>query len=307
MDNKRIVSLLPAATEIVCALGLEQQLVGRSHECDFPEEIKALPVCSRATVLDEGSSKAIDTQVKESLLKALSLYEVDAAMLASLQPDFVITQDQCEVCAVNSKEVEAVLGDLVHKEIQMLSLQPKTLTDILKDIEQLGAVLGVEEKAAEVLEDLQTRIDIIEHKVKYVKERQKLACIEWLEPLMTAGNWTPELIQLAGASPVLSTNGEHSPFITWEDLAAATPDILVIAPCGFSMARTLSEIRVLTEHPLWHTLPAVQKGRVYVADGNQYFNRSGPRIVDTLEILAEIIQANQFYFGMEGSAWVKFG
>ncbi len=306
MNNKRIVSLLPAATEIVCALGLEHQLVGRSHECDYPESIAHIPVCSAAKFNNSISSASIDTQVKQATLDAISIYNIDTEKLATLQPDVIITQDQCKVCAVNLTDVEQALCNITHTNSTIFSVQPNTLTDILVDIQQLGTFLGVPEKAEELLEDLNTRIEIVKHKVKFVQQRAKIACIEWLDPLMIAGNWTPELIEIAGGSPVLAQNGAHSPFITWEQLAAAAPDILVIAPCGFGIPRTLSEIAVLTQHPLWHTLPAVKNNKVYVADGNQYFNRSGPRIVDTIELLAEIIQANQFYFGMEGEAWVKF-
>lgn len=307
MNNKRIVSLLPAATEIVCALGLAENLVGRSHECDFPAEITHLPICSDAKFLSGDSSAAIDLQVKDILKEALSIYEVKKELIESLQPDVVITQAQCDVCAVSLKDVEEALSSMVNQEAQIISLKPDTLADILREIQEIGLALDKEKEATQLLEDLDDRIELIRHKVKHVQNRPKVACIEWLEPLMVAGNWTPELVEIAGGVPVLAENGKHSPFIDWEQLAASAPDILVIAPCGFSIPRTLSEIQVLTKHPLWKDLPAVQKNRVYVADGNHYFNRSGPRIVDSIEILAEIIQANQFYYGMEGEAWVKFG
>lgn len=307
MNNKRIVSLLPAATEIICALGLTENLVGRSHECDFPAEITHLPICSDAKFISGNSSAAIDLQVKDILKEALSIYEVKKELIEELKPDVVITQAQCEVCAVSLKDVEEALSSMVNQHAQIISLKPDTLADILKEIKEIGIALDREKEAVQLLEDLDDRIELVRHKVKHVQNRPKVACIEWIEPLMVAGNWTPELITIAGGMPVLAENGKHSPFINWEQLAAAEPDIIMIAPCGFSIPRTLSEIQLLTSHPLWKDLPAVQKSRVYVADGNHYFNRSGPRIVDSIEILAEIIQANQFYFGMEGEAWLKFG
>lgn len=306
MSEKRILSLLPAATEIVCALGLESQLVGRSHECDYPESVGTLPVCSSAKVDAGADSAAIDRQVRAILAEALSIYTLDSQRIADVRPDVVITQTQCEVCAVSLKDVEAALANLLDQHAEVLSLEPKTLNDIFKDIRLLAQKLGAEAKGDELIEDLEERIDIIRHKLKFIDQKPKVACIEWLSPLMVAGNWTPELVEIAGGTSILAEKGQHSPFISFEDVVQADPDILVVMPCGFSIERTLQEIGVLLEQPGWTDLAAVKNNRVYIADGNHYFNRSGPRIVDSIEILAEIIHPRQFMFGFEGEGWVRF-
>lgn len=306
MSDKKIISLLPAATEIVCALGLENQLLGRSHECNYPESISSLPVCSSARFLSGASSEEIDKQVKETLAEALSIYSVDKEVVRNLNPDVVITQAQCEACAVSLKDVEEALEDLLEKDAEVISLKPETLQDILNEILEIAKKLGVPERGVALVEELQERIDLIHHKLKFVENRPKVACIEWLNPLMIAGNWTPQLIEIAGGTPVLGLAGKHSPRVKPEDLLVANPDIIVVAACGFSIERTLQEINLLLELPGWNEMAAVKNNQVYIADGNQYFNRPGPRIVDTIEMLAEIIQPKQFVFGYEGSGWLKF-
>ncbi|HTN20974.1 MAG TPA: cobalamin-binding protein [Pelobium sp.] len=306
MHQKRIISLLPAASEIICALGLEGQLVGRSHECDFPESVKSLPVCSEAKFISGANSAEIDAQVKEILTDALSIYKIDKALIQSLKPDVVITQNQCEVCAVSEKDVEDALSDLLTKNTQLVSLSPNTLNDILREIKELALILDVEERGNQLIEDLQERIDLVKHKLKFFPEKPKVAVIEWLSPLMIAGNWIPELVEIAGGTPVLATNGKHSPFVDWQQIYDINPDIIVIANCGFTINRTLQEIDLLLNQPGWRDLEAVKNNRVYIADGNAYFNRSGPRIVDTIEMLAEMITPKYFAFGYEGEGWIKF-
>ncbi|WP_207422368.1 cobalamin-binding protein [Desertivirga brevis] len=306
MSSKRIVSLLPASTEIIYALGLEGQLVGRSHECDYPESVKELPACS-STVIEEGvSSSAIDTQVKQTIAEALSVYNVDSVLLKRLNPDLIVTQAQCEVCGVSLSDVEKALGEDQNKDVEVLSLSPNTLEGILADIKEVACKLEVSERGKVLLEELEERRDLIKHKLKFVENKPKVACIEWLDPLMIAGNWTPELVEIAGGVPVLATNGSHSPYIKPEDLCAANPDIIVVAACGFSIERTLQEISLLMQLSGWNEIEAVKNNKVFIADGNHYFNRPGPRIIDTIEILAEIINPKQFIFGYEGQAWVKF-
>ena len=302
----KIVSLLPSATEIVCALGLEESLVGRSHECDYPEGIKYLPVCSEANIADGLSSQEIDTKVKEILTEALSVYTVKRGQIKALNPDVIITQDQCEVCAVSLKEVEDALCDLLDKDARILSLQPNSLDDIFQNIMDVAAALGVQTKGAALVEELQERADLIRHKLKFIDQKPTVACIEWLKPLMVSGNWIPELVSIAGGTPVLAEAGKHSPYIKWDDIAAQDPDIIVVMPCGFSIERTMKEIDLLLQQPGFSDLKAVKNNRIYIADGNQYFNRPGPRIIDSIEILAEIINPKQFIFGYEGAAWIKF-
>jgi len=306
MQNIKIISLLPAATEIICALGLERLLIGRSHECDYPESVKSLPVCSSAKFLPGIKSVEIDRQVKEILSDSLSIYSVDKELIKSLEPDFVITQAQCEVCAVSLKDVELAMEDLLEKDCKIISLEPHGLSDIYRDIQQLADQLGVEAAGAELLELSEERINIIRHKLKFIVEKPKLACIEWLSPMMIAGNWTPEIIEIAGGIPVLAEKGKHSGYINFENLQNENPDIIVLIPCGFSIQRTLMEINLMLELPGWKELKAVQENRIYIADGNQYFNRSGPRITDSIEIMAEIINPKQFIFGYETEGWIRF-
>lgn len=306
MNQQRIISLLPAATEIVCALGLEGNLVGRSHECDFPESIKNLPICSSAKFIPGANSEEIDRQVKEILTDALSIYQIDKEIIKNLKPDVVITQAQCEVCAVSLKDVEQALSNLLVADTQIISLQPDTLADIFKEINVIATNLGVEERGKQLIEDLEERVDIVRHKLKFFPDKPKVAMIEWLSPMMVAGNWIPELVEIAGGKSVLAENGKYSPFVTWEQIYDENPEIIVVAPCGFTISRTFQEIDLLLNLPGWRDLDAVKNNRVYIADGNAYFNRSGPRIVDSIEILAEIITPKYFAFGYEGTAWIKF-
>jgi len=302
----RIVSLLPAATEIVCALGLENELVGRSHECDYPESIKHLPVCSEANFPDGLSSNDIDVKVKEILADALSIYTVKREVIKELAPDVVITQAQCEVCAVSLEEVEKALDNYLDKQTHIVSLQPNKLEDIFKDIQTVADALGVTSAGNTLIEDLQERVDIIRHKLKYVESRPTVACIEWLEPMMVSGNWIPELVGLAGGKSVLAEAGRHSPYIQWDDILLADPEIIVVMPCGFSIERTMREMDLLLNLPQFADTRAAKNNQIYIADGNQYFNRPGPRIVDSIEIMAEIIHPKLFSFGYEGNGWIKF-
>jgi iron complex transport system substrate-binding protein len=302
----RIISLLPAATEIICALGLEANLVGRSHECDYPLSITHLPVCSEARFLSGASSKQIDNEVKSILADALSIYSVNRDKIQQLQPDFIVTQAQCDVCAVSLKDVEKALAGLLNKQAQIISVQPNTLSDVFKDIETIAAQFGANQQGAELIEHLHERVDIITHKLKYNGNKPTVACIEWLEPLMVSGNWLPELVDIAGGQSVLARAGEHSPYIDQQTLIQTDPEVIVVMPCGFSIARTLAEIDVLLSMPGFTSLSAVKNNRLYIADGNHYFNRSGPRLVDSVEILAEIINPKQFVFGYEAEGWIKF-
>lgn len=307
MSTLKIVSLLPSATEIVCILGLGQNLVGRSHECDFPESIKQLPVCSEANFPDNLSSAVIDDKVKEILADALSVYTVKRDKVKELAPDVVITQAQCEVCAVSLKEVEEALENYLDKEAKIISLQPNSLDDIFNDIKTVAAALNVADKGDTVVEELQERVDIIRHKLKFSDNKPTVACIEWLEPMMLSGNWVPELVSIAGGKNVLTEPGKHSPYVQWDDIRLQDPEVILVMPCGFSIERTLKEVDILLQLPGFNNITAVKNNRVYIVDGNQYFNRPGPRIVDSIEILAEIIHPKQFVFGYEGDGWIRFG
>jgi iron complex transport system substrate-binding protein len=306
MPAQKIISLLPAATEIVCALGLESQLVGRSHECDYPASVRELPVCSYDRIGANLSSLEIDKQVKQLLTNALSVYEVDSAQIKQLAPDVIITQDQCAACAVSLPEVEQALANELEKSTRVISLQPNSLADIMGNINEVAHALNAVPAADVLLEEMQERIDLIQHKLKFIENKPTVACIEWLEPLMISGNWVPELVTIAGGTPVMAEPGKHSPYVQWEDLRLQDPEIIVVMACGFSIERTLKEIDTLLQLPNFTDLQAIKNNRLYLADGNQYFNRPGPRIVDSIEILAEIIYPKQFIFGYEGEGWIKF-
>ena len=303
MSGPRVVSLLPSATEVVCALGLSELLVGRSHECDFPDGVRALPPCTEPKLDAQVSSAEIHRQVTSLLENALSIYRVDADRLRVLQPDVILTQAQCEVCAVTVAEVERAVADWTGAAPRIVSLSPRRMVDVWGDIRAVAEVLDVAERGREVVKQLKIRVvDVIE-KVVQAKHRPSVACIEWLDPLMAAGNWVPELVELAGGRNLFGEPGQHSPWLAWQKLRESDPEVLIVMPCGFGLARTRSEMNALTNAPGWQKFRAVQSGRVYVTDGNQYFNRPGPRLVESLEILAEILHPALFNFGHKNRGW----
>jgi iron complex transport system substrate-binding protein len=293
-QSYRLISLLPSATEIIHGLGMVDHLVGRSHECDFPEGVQHLPVCTAPKFSPEGTSQQIHDRVTEVLHNALSVYRVDLELLRQLRPTHIITQSQCEVCAVSLSDVEAAVASLMHHDPtlapQLISLQPNFLAEVWQDIERVAQALDLDPQP--LLQDRQRRLAECQGAIAGLPQ-PRVACIEWIEPLMTAGNWIPELVTLAGGIPVLAEAGKHSPWIGWADLSTAEPDVLVFMPCGFDLSKTAAEVAAsFAAHPQWQELPAVRSGRVYLTDGNAYFNRPGPRLLDSLEILAEIFYGN---------------
>lgn len=306
MSEKRIVSLIASSTEMVCALGFEKELVGRSHECDYPESIKGLPACTEPNFVMEGSSGEIDMRVKETLKKDVPVYKVDAEMLQKLRPTHIFTQDQCEVCAVSLDEVKNVVCNRLDSKPEIISLAPNSIVDIWLDIAKVAQTLGVSEKGKELIQKLKGRVDAIAKQAAEAASKPAVACIEWIEPVMAAGNWVPELVALAGGHNLFGEAGKHSPWMKWDQLRAKNPDVLVIMPCGFDMKRTKQEMILLEQMEGWDDLKAVRNEKVYLTDGNQYFNRPGPRLVESLEILAEILHPEIFQFGHEGSGWEKW-
>jgi iron complex transport system substrate-binding protein len=296
----RVVSLLPSATEIVCALGREAALVGRSHECDFPPSILSLPVCSASRIDTTVSSARIDAQVKGSAHTALSLYDIKADVLQSLRPDLILTQDLCKVCAVSLKDVEEAASRLLGFQAQILALNPATLADVWSDIRRVAAALGAPERGDELTTDLRSRMREVSARANGWGRRPTVASLEWLDPLMAAGNWMPELVELAGGVNLFGANGKHSPWLKFDDLYREDPDVIIALPCGFDLPRTRQEMPALTAQPGWKNLKAVRNGRVHVADGNAFFNRPGPRLAEALEMLAEAIQPAAFSFGHDG-------
>jgi iron complex transport system substrate-binding protein len=311
----RIVSLLASATEMVAALGCLDQLVGRSHECDYPPEVLALPVVSRAQINIETSSAQIDAQIKqltasalsveEAALTALSIYAIDVEQLQALRPDVIFTQTQCEVCAVSERDVTRAVQQLTGLQPRVVSLAPYRLSDVWTDVARVGKALERREQAEALAESYQQRLERLQEITTQRGQGKKprVAVLEWLDPLMGAGNWTPELVAYAGGEPVFGEAGVHSPWISWEELQAANPDVLVLAPCGYSLPRAMVDVPILQQHPLWQTLQAVQLGRVYAIDGNQYLNRSGPRLVESAELLARVMWGEQLGIAVDTSGW----
>ncbi len=301
----RIVSLIASATEIVHALGLGPQQVGRSHECDFPDEVRALPVCTTPSFQITGNSAEIDRRVKERVANALSVYEVFPAVLERLQPTHIVTQTQCRVCAVSLDDVERALMGSISSRPKLVALEPNALSDIWSDIHRVAADCGVASKGAEVVEILRARMEEISTRARGAGSRPRVACIEWHEPLMAAGNWVPELVEQANGENLFGKAGLHSPWMSWDELVAADPDVIVSMPCGFDLDRTRQEMYWIAQRPGWSKLRAVENGEVYLADGNQYMNRPGPRIVESLQILAEILHPDVFESKLEGLGWQR--
>lgn len=289
----RICSLLPGATEVVAALGLADALVAISHECDYPPEIRPKPVIIKSAVDPQRtSSPAIDRQVREAMRNGAGLYRIDESLLKSVRPDLIITQSLCDVCAVTPTEVQRALAGL-KRQPRILSLDPTDLESVLRDIEAIGSATGRNAQARRLVQGLRDRIARVQARVQE-EPRRRAACIEWLDPLYCAGHWVPEMVHRAGGNELLATAGAPSVRITWEQVVAAKPDVLVLMPCGFSIDRTRSELDLLTSRPGWNDLPAVRNKDVYAVAGAAYFNRSGPRLVEGVELLAALFHPHRF-------------
>ncbi|WP_322512633.1 cobalamin-binding protein [Chloroflexus sp.] len=289
----RIVSLLPGTTEIVCALGLGDHLVAVSHECDYPPEVRGLPVVTRSLLdQEESSSSEIDMAVRERARSELSIYLLDMELLNALQPDIILTQALCDVCAVPLRQVEAVTAG---GSAQVLSFEPTSLAGIFGSIKAIGRALGVIERAEALVNDLAARVERVRIRAAQATYRPRVACLEWLDPVFGPGHWTPELVLLAGGQPVLGIAGERSQRVAWTDVIACAPEVIIAMPCGFTLERAVAEASaILPQRAGWHALPAVRAGNVFAVDGNAYFSRPGPRVVDSLELLAELIHPDLF-------------
>jgi iron complex transport system substrate-binding protein len=300
----RIVSLLASGTELTCALGLGERLVGRSHECDFPAWVERLPVVSRPTFDITGSSREIDELVRSRLRVGQPLYEVDEALLLELAPDVLITQTHCEVCAVSP-------GDLAHGRLpslrreRIVALSGGTLAQILDGFLAVARVLDRVDAGLELVGSLRARLTAVSDKTRGLPH-PTLACLEWIEPPFAMGNWGPELVEIAGGTNLLGSAGAHSTTTPWSAVLEADPDVLLIAPCGFGLERALQEMPTLARQPGFAQLRALGSGRVFVADGNLYFNRSSPSLFETPEILAEMLHPRDFPPRHEGKAWRRW-
>jgi iron complex transport system substrate-binding protein len=293
----RIASLLASGTEIVCALGLDRQLVAISHECDYPPSILDRPRVTQARIDGALTSAVLDQAVRKLAQEAAPLYDIDVTALAALRPDVIITQSQCEVCAVNTAAVtSACQREPALRAAAIVDLQPWTLRDVLADIRKVAQACGAEPAAAECEAALHRRLDAVRGLTAGLTagDRPVVACVEWLDPLMIAGHWTPDLVDIAGGRQPLTQSGGKSTTVRWEALRELDPGVIVLMPCGFDLPRTLQEAGLLASRPGWHDLRAARDGRVFAVDGNAYFNRSGPRLVDSCEILASLLHPGLF-------------
>lgn len=299
----RIVSLLPGATEIIAALGATDALVGRSHECDFPSHVAALPVCTALKRPLSGDSAALHRDITALIEQALGIYRVDADLLKTLKPDVIVTQSQCEVCAVSEGDLRAALGDWLGTPPEVVSLSPATIVDVAESFRTIATAIGRPADGDVLADSLLLRIADLRMRTASLVDHPRVATIEWIDPLMTAGNWVPELIEAAGGVSLFGAAGEHSPWLDWEAFVASDPDVVVAMPCGFDLERAATETARLAERNSWNELRAVCAGRAAAVDGNRYFNRPGPRLADSAEILAEIFHPAVFDFGHRGDGW----
>lgn len=295
VSRPRAVSLLPAATEIVGALGLLDWLVGISHECDYPPEVVSRPRVTHCEIHEKGLPSAdVDRWVNEALATTGTLYTMDEPLLRRLAPDVILTQRLCDVCAVAYGSVQALAATLPGPP-QVINLEPSSVADIFENIRTVARVLGAPERGAAVVAELRERVDAVRRRTAQIAHRPRCFLMEWIDPPFCSGHWGPELIELAGGENVLGNTGDDSTRIPWQSVLDARPEVIVIACCGYKMERTLRDVPILRSYEGWSTLPAVERGQVYVVDGNAYFSRPGPRVVDSLEILADILHPEREY------------
>ena len=303
--KKRVLSLLSSTTEVVYALGCEDQLVGRSHECDYPPAVMTLPICTKPKFNVDGSSIEVDGQVKSILQNALSVYYINEDLLKELKPDIILTQSQCEVCAVSEKDVKSVVKNITGINPDIISVEPNSVKDIFKDIKIIAEALNVVDKGADLIDFMKNRISTLK-KSYDVKSELTVAAIEWIDPLMAAGNWVPELIEMAGGINLFGGVGKHSLWMQYKDLIEKDPHTIIIMPCGYNIQKSIIEIDSLIKQKGWKEINAVQNDKVYITDGNQFFNRPGPRIIESLEILIEIFHNDKTDFKHIDSGWINF-
>ncbi|MEX2601522.1 MAG: cobalamin-binding protein [Balneolaceae bacterium] len=304
-SSPRILSLLPSGTEIICELGLEKFLVGRSHECDYPESVKRLPVCSRPNYPSGRNSMEIHESARDILKHALSIYQVDVNKIQSLRPTHILTQSQCEVCAISTSELQLALHELIREEgITVFDSNPVDLDAIYRNIRQISNALRVPDAGDRLTTRIEKRFEKIHAETNEIPVKPNVAHIEWIEPLMTGGHWMYSLIDWAGGRDCFRNTTNR--WITIQDLEKHNPDKIVIAPCGFNVERTLEEIQSLAGYKEWQRLNAVQTGQVYLCDGSSYFNRPGPRLTDSLKILAEIYHPELYPKSYTDRDWIRY-
>ncbi|GAA4473060.1 cobalamin-binding protein [Novipirellula rosea] len=284
----RIISLLPSATEIVCGLGLRDQLVGVTHECDYPADVSELPKVTRTLIPHDASSGEIDSLVRERLKTEKALYSLDMPVVERLRPDLIVTQALCDVCAVAESEVRSAACSLPGTP-RVINLEPTSFADVMQCIRQVGEAAECRPRAERYIADLQQRVDAVAVRTESIQSRPSVMLLEWIDPPFCAGHWSPELVAIAGGREAIGIEGERSVTTAWEKIVAANPEVLMIACCGFDIERTMQDVPILKSYPGWESLSCVKNDRVYVVDGSAYFSRPGPRLVDSLEILAHAL------------------
>ncbi|MBI5708733.1 MAG: ABC transporter substrate-binding protein [Candidatus Eisenbacteria bacterium] len=305
MPPQRVVSLVASGTEMVCALGCGDRLVARSHECDHPAWVRKLPAATRPKFALDGASKERHERALAPAAQGIPVCEVDAPALAALSPDLVLIRAQHEACAVSLAEVESALRTAAAPPVKLVALGPGSLADIWSDLRRVADALGVPERGVQQVARLRRRMEAVAERAGEMP-RLRVACLEWLEPPTVAGRWMPELIAMAGGDDVFGAHDRAASPLAWDDLRAADPEVIFVAPRGFDLARTRPAMAALAARPGWGDLAAVRAGRVYLGDGNAYFNRPGPRVAETVEILAEALHPEAFRFGHEGVGWERW-
>lgn len=309
MTPRRIASLLASGTEMLYALGLGDRVVAVSHECDYPAEAAQKPRVTRTRIAADAASGDIDRQVRAAVESGAGLYDIDRERLVELRPDLIVTQAQCDVCAVRYRDVlDLVRDEPSLRNARVVALDPRNLAGVFDEILRVGEAAGCGPRAAEYVAELRARVEEVRRRASHVPpaERPRVVCLEWLDPPMAAGNWMPELIEIAGGVSGLSRAGHHSPAVTWEQLQAFDPQVVVLMSCGFDLARTLREAEILMRQPVWSNLEANRTDNVFAVDGNAYFNRSGPRMVESLEILAHLLHPAFFPPPPLADAWQRW-
>jgi iron complex transport system substrate-binding protein len=290
----RIVSLLPAATEILCALGMGEHLVGVSHECGYPAEVAGKPAVMRGVLpIGEMSQAEIDAEVTRRLHAGEPIYEVDALLLAQLAPDLLITQELCEVCAASPKDLASALSSLARPP-EIIRLTPHSLIEILTNIAEVGRATGRAEAAMHLIDDCSARITAVRARADLAPHRPRVFCMEWLDPPYCSGHWVPEMVEICNGTDTLSRKGTDSVRVDWHEVLEWAPEVLIVMPCGFDLEAIVAQSEALPRLPGWRDLPAVRQGRVYAVDANAYFARPGPRVVDGLELLAHLLHPQLF-------------
>ena len=285
---------------------IQKTPVGSSHECDYPNSISDLPVLTKARLSTERTSIEINQSVTDLLQRGLSVYHVDASLLKSLSPDIIVTQAQCEACAVSLDQVQDIVSNWTLNQTEIISLEPNTLNEVWLGFDVIAKTMGAPESSSILKSEINERFKLLKNKLKGT-DQPTVLCIEWIEPIMAAANWVPELVDLAGGKNVISVSGTDSNFCSWDEIKKTNPGIIIIMPCGFGIKRTLEDIHYLQNRKGWKELKAAKENKVFVVDGNQYFNRPGPRLLDSAEILAEIFHSDYFERKFSEEVWITIG